>query len=184
MESPQRYLTAGPIVVLMKADRMLNRPRSSFPRRRRMIKSRFSARSSGGMPPPPGRERLWHLPTRSEDNTEPSTDDRHQRSLCDEEIDRSRKVLRLLLVACVCLNLLGLDDEVGGALRLDRHLAGGEDAHPDLPTPTLREDDVLVDPVLRNGKIDVPQVDCDLHRLGEFPGRSRLEGLEDGLDRL
>src|SRR3972149_6505815 len=46
---PHRYLTAGPIVVFTKADCTLNRPRSSFPRTRRIRKSRFSARSSGGM---------------------------------------------------------------------------------------------------------------------------------------
>src|SRR2546428_4337542 len=63
---PQRYLTAGPMVVFTYADWMLNRPRSSLPTTPRIRASRVSAGSSGGLSRVPiaaGNVRLSRLRT-------------------------------------------------------------------------------------------------------------------------
>src|SRR5438445_1802500 len=125
-----------------------------------------------------------HLPPRAEHDPEPLADHGHQGRLRDEEIERPREFLRLLLVPRVRLDLLGLDDEVRGVAGLHRHLPGAEDAHADRLSPSLREDDLLVDAVFRDGQVDVPQVHGDLHGLLEFPLRGRFDGLPDRLDRL
>src|SRR2546428_5998323 len=130
-----------------------------------------------------GRHGAGHLPPGTEHDTEPLPDHGHQGRFRDEEVERPRELLRLLLVPRVRLNLLGLDDEVRGP-RLLRHLPGAEDADADRLPPSFREDDLLAQAVLRAGQVAVPQVHGDLHGLLEFPLRGRFKGLPDRLDRL
>src|SRR5437773_5177967 len=124
-----------------------------------------------------------HLAAGAEHDAEPLPDHGHQRGLRDEEVESAGELLRLLLVPRVRFDLLGLDAEVRGP-RLLRHLAGAEDADPHGLPASLRQHDLLVEAVLRDGQVDVPQVDGDLHGLLELSLRGRLEGLPDRLDRL
>src|SRR3972149_5396682 len=117
---------------------------------------RVSERDDHGSGVRARREGLRHLPPRAEDDAEPLADHGHQGGLRDEEVEQLGGLLFLVLVPRERLALLGLDDEIGGALCLEGHLPRGEDAHPDLSPAALREDDLLVDPVLRDGQVDVP----------------------------
>src|SRR2546423_10603100 len=131
-----------------------------------------------------GRDRSRHLSPRPEDDAESLADHRHPRRLGYEEVARLREGASLPFVGRVFLNLLRLDHQVGHVSRLQRELAGGEDTNANRLPPALRQDDLLVDPVLRDGQVDVSQVHGELDGLLELSRLRGLQELPDGLDRM
>ena len=64
---------------------------------------------------------------------------------------------------------------------LFRQFLAREDADACRPSPAVRQRQFVVDALLRVLQVDVAQVDCDLHRLGELALLARLERIRDSL---
>src|SRR6266566_2859192 len=131
-----------------------------------------------------GRHRSRHLPPRSQDDTESLPDHGHQRRLGNEEVARLREGASLPFVGRIFLNLLRLNHQIGDVSRLQRELARREDANANRLPTALRQDDFLIDPVLRDGQVDVSQVHGELDGLLELSRLRGLQELPDGLDRM
>ena len=122
-----------------------------------------------------------HPPSRAEHDAESLPDHGHERRLGDEEVVGIREFASLPLVARVLFDFLRLDDQIRSASRLQGELSRREDGHANRLPASLREDHVLLDPVLWDGHVHIPQVQGDLDGLVKFP---RLRGLEEFLDCL
>jgi hypothetical protein len=129
----------------------------------------------------PRLHRVRHLAAGTQHGSQRPTDLRHEGSLGEEEVHLAGQALGFLVVVAEVLDLLGKHDLVGHVASLGGHLFGAEQAHVHVLASPVREQDLLVDPVLGVRQIHVPEVDGEVHGLGES---SALVLFEGALDRL